>query len=148
MPSSASRLAAGPSASPGAASPETSPFMSAANTGTPAADSCSVSSCSVLVLPVPVAPAIRPWRLTIDSGTWTTASGTTLPSCTPRPRASVGPSNLYALAIAAPKSVSAMLGLVQHVADRHTCDAALRRQLEVRHLATTLEAPDPAVLLV
>src|SRR3954453_6714461 len=148
MPSSASRLAAGPSAAPGAASPETSPFMSAANTGTPAADSCSVSSWRVLVLPVPVAPAIRPWRLTIDSGNCTTASGTTLPSCMPRPRSSAGPSNLYAPAIAAPKSAFAMRGLVQHVADRHTRDAARRGQLEVGHLATTLEAPDPAVLLV
>ena len=36
--------------------------MSATKTGTPWRDSCSVSSCSVLVLPVPVAPAIRPWR--------------------------------------------------------------------------------------
>ncbi len=30
--------------------------MSAANTGTPCAESCSASSCRVLVLPVPVAP--------------------------------------------------------------------------------------------
>ena len=39
--------------------------MSAAKTGTPLALSCSASSCRVLVLPVPVAPATRPWRLSI-----------------------------------------------------------------------------------
>ena len=31
------------------------------------------------VLPVPVAPAIRPWRFIIRSGIWTSASGTTFP---------------------------------------------------------------------
>ena len=42
--------------------------MSAANTGTPWARSCSASSCSVLVLPVPVAPATSPCRLSMPSG--------------------------------------------------------------------------------
>ncbi len=42
--------------------------MSAANTATPCADSCSASSCRVLVLPVPVAPATRPWRLSMPRG--------------------------------------------------------------------------------
>ena len=37
--------------------------MSAANTGTPAREKPSASTCSVTVLPVPVAPVIRPWRL-------------------------------------------------------------------------------------
>ena len=36
--------------------------------------------CSVFVLPVPVAPAMRPWRFIIASGTRTTASDTTVPS--------------------------------------------------------------------
>ena len=40
--------------------PERSPLTSAITTGTPAADSCSAMPCNVLVLPVPVAPAIRP----------------------------------------------------------------------------------------
>ena len=43
--------------------------------GRPAAESCSAMSCSVLVLPVPVAPAIRPWRFIIASGTRTSGSG-------------------------------------------------------------------------
>ena len=30
-------------------------------------ESCPAKSCSVFVLPVPVAPAISPWRLTRDS---------------------------------------------------------------------------------
>ena len=71
---------AGPSSPPGSASPERSPFMSAAKTGTPASESCSAIPCSVLVLPVPVAPAIRPWRFIIASGTWTAASGTSASS--------------------------------------------------------------------
>ena len=52
-----------PSASPVAAMPERSPLMSAANTGTPAREKPSASTCSVTVLPVPVAPVTRPWRL-------------------------------------------------------------------------------------
>ena len=47
-------------ASPGAARPVRSPLMSATKTGTPAFDSWPASSCRVLVLPVPVAPAISP----------------------------------------------------------------------------------------
>ena len=50
--------------------------MSAANTGTPAAEICSAINCSVLVLPVPVAPATSPCRLSIDSGIWTLTYGT------------------------------------------------------------------------
>ena len=45
--------------------PDRSPFTSAMNTGTPIALNCSASTCSVTVLPVPVAPAMRPWRLAI-----------------------------------------------------------------------------------
>ena len=37
--------------------------MSAANTGTPAREKPSASTCRVTVLPVPVAPVTRPWRL-------------------------------------------------------------------------------------
>src|SRR5574339_791324 len=37
--------------------------MSAANTGTPAREKPSASTCNVTVLPVPVAPVTSPWRL-------------------------------------------------------------------------------------
>ena len=37
--------------------------MSAANTGTPAREKPSASTCKVTVLPVPVAPVTRPCRL-------------------------------------------------------------------------------------
>ena len=47
---------------PAAAMPERSPLMSAMNTGTPIEENCSASFCRVTVLPVPVAPVIRPWR--------------------------------------------------------------------------------------
>ena len=75
QPSDATRSTSfGLAASPGAARPVRSPLMSATKTGTPAFDSWPASSWRVLVLPVPVAPAIRPWRLSIDSATWTRAS--------------------------------------------------------------------------
>ena len=92
MPSSASRLAPGPSGSPGAATPDTSPFTSATKTGTPCAESCSAMSCSVFVLPVPVAPAMSPWRVIMRRATCTLASGNMVPSWTPRPRSTEGPS--------------------------------------------------------
>ena len=47
------------------AMPERSPLMSDMNTGTPMRLNDSASDCSVTVLPVPVAPVIRPWRLAI-----------------------------------------------------------------------------------
>ena len=43
--------------------PVRSPLTSAMKTGTPMRDKFSASVCSVTVLPVPVAPVIRPWRL-------------------------------------------------------------------------------------
>src|SRR5690349_16630873 len=66
--------------------PETSPLMSARNTGTPAAESCSAMSCSVFVLPVPVAPAMSPCRFIIESGMPTVGSPPHWPSCTTAPR--------------------------------------------------------------
>ena len=50
-------------ASPAWLMPERSPLTSARNTGTPVAEKPSARICSDTVLPVPVAPAIRPWRL-------------------------------------------------------------------------------------
>ena len=49
--------------------------MSATKTGVPAAATCSAITCRVLVLPVPVAPAMRPWRLSIASERFTGAAG-------------------------------------------------------------------------
>ena len=49
--------------SPGMAMPDRSPLTSAAKTQVPAAQKPSASLCRVTVLPVPVAPATRPWRL-------------------------------------------------------------------------------------
>ena len=43
--------------------PERSPLTSAMKTGTPSADRRSAMTCSVTVLPVPVAPVMSPWRL-------------------------------------------------------------------------------------
>src|SRR5262249_50787369 len=48
---------------PAAATPERSPLTSARNTGTPIREKLSASTWSVTVLPVPVAPVMRPWRL-------------------------------------------------------------------------------------
>jgi hypothetical protein len=43
--------------------PVRSPLTSAMNTGTPMREKRSASTCSVTVLPVPVAPVMQPWRL-------------------------------------------------------------------------------------
>ena len=43
--------------------PVRSPLTSAMNTGTPMRDKRSVSTWSEIVLPVPVAPVMSPWRL-------------------------------------------------------------------------------------
>ncbi|MNT91428.1 hypothetical protein D3C72_2325240 [compost metagenome] len=43
--------------------PVRSPFTSAMNTGTPMLENCSARVCRVTVLPVPVAPVMRPCRL-------------------------------------------------------------------------------------
>ncbi len=66
-------------ASPGAARPVRSPFTSATNTGTPAAESWPAMSCRVFVLPVPVAPATSPWRFVVESGSVTRTSDRTSP---------------------------------------------------------------------
>src|SRR5690606_29606686 len=50
-------------ASAARAIPDRSPLTSAMNTGTPARAKPSASVCRVTVLPVPVAPAMSPWRL-------------------------------------------------------------------------------------
>jgi len=54
--------------------------MSAANTATPASEICSASNCRVLVFPVPVAPATRPCRFSIDNEIRILASGAGAPS--------------------------------------------------------------------
>ena len=48
--------------SPALARLETSPLASAKNTGTPSREKLSANTFNVTVLPVPVAPAIKPWR--------------------------------------------------------------------------------------
>src|SRR6266481_5998404 len=50
---------------PGWLKPARSPLTSALNTATPRALKFSASVCRVTVLPVPVAPAIKPWRFAI-----------------------------------------------------------------------------------
>ena len=76
--------------SPGPAMPVTSPLMSDTNTGTPAFESCPARSWRVFVLPVPVAPAMSPWRFIIDSATWTRASFASSPSSIGLPRTRPG----------------------------------------------------------
>ena len=45
--------------------PVKSPLTSAINTGTPRLTKCCAKACKLTVLPVPVAPVIKPWRLPI-----------------------------------------------------------------------------------
>ena len=46
--------------SPSTAIPDKSPLISITKVGIPLCESCSTKTCRVLVLPVPVAPAIKP----------------------------------------------------------------------------------------
>ena len=68
--------------------------MSAAKTGTPAAEICSAISCSVLVLPVPVAPETSPCRFSMLSGMRTTAAGSGLSSSISTPSSIAGSSKV------------------------------------------------------
>ena len=52
--------------SPACEMPVRSPFTSAMKTGTPSRENPSARLCRVTVLPVPVAPVIRPWRLALS----------------------------------------------------------------------------------
>ena len=63
MPSAARRSLSLGDSTPGAPMPDRSPFTSAMNTGTPMLAKDSAIFCRVTVLPVPVAPVMRPWRL-------------------------------------------------------------------------------------
>ena len=65
MPSLATRSLIFGFAAPARAMPDKSPFTSAMNTGTPIRLKPSAITRSVTVLPVPVAPAISPWRFAI-----------------------------------------------------------------------------------
>ena len=55
---------------PGCEMPVRSPLTSARNTGTPCFEKFSASVWSVIVLPVPVAPVTRPWRLASAGSRW------------------------------------------------------------------------------
>ena len=87
--------------SPGRARPERSPLTSASSTGTPAAEHCSARFCSVLVLPVPVAPATRPWRFSVAKGMRTRADLSGASSIITAPSSSAAPSVAYPAAISA-----------------------------------------------
>src|SRR5690606_36231712 len=56
----------------------TSPFTSATNTGTPMREKPSARVIRVTVLPVPVAPATRPWRLA-SAGSRVTGTSSVVP---------------------------------------------------------------------
>ena len=98
--SSAARAVSLSSAAPAAPTPARSPFMSAAKTGHPAAEACSAMSWSVRVLPVPVAPAISPWRLRKPSGMPTSTEVSIWSGvANGRPSRIVGTSNPYPAAM-------------------------------------------------
>jgi len=60
---------------PGSEMPERSPLTSAAKTGTPMREKASAMTWRVTVLPVPVAPATRPWRLAMPGRSSTNSGG-------------------------------------------------------------------------
>ena len=110
--------------SPGIAKPDRSPLMSAANTGMPALEICSAISCSVFVLPVPVAPATRPCRFSIEYDRLIGTPGTGLPSAISTPSWMDGDENVcpalivsmdcWLGAISAPLLVSPRPGVGSH----------------------------------
>lgn len=67
--------------------------MSATKQGTPASDSRPARPWTVLVLPVPVAPATSPCRFTMASGTATSKPVATSSPLTARPGPTAGASN-------------------------------------------------------
>jgi hypothetical protein len=77
-------------------------LTSAANTATPAAESCSAITWSDRVFPVPVAPAISPFRFIVASGRRTPASGTSARSSIAVPSSTALPFVAHASAIAGP----------------------------------------------
>ena len=79
---------------PGEAMPDRSPLISAAKTGTPAAEICSAITCSVLVLPVPVAPETSPCRFSMLNGMRMTAAGSGVSFSISTPRSTAGSSKV------------------------------------------------------
>ena len=75
----------------GCAIPERSPFMSINNTGIPFSERFSANTCSVFVFPVPVAPAINPWRFKVFKGTLTRAFVMVSPPSIAAPRVMESP---------------------------------------------------------
>ena len=78
----------------GTATPLRSPLMSISREGTPSRDNCSAMICRVLVLPEPVAPAIKPCRFMVLSGTFINELGIDSPPSMAPPRIIEGPLKL------------------------------------------------------
>ena len=78
---------------PASARPVRSPLTSHRSTEEPAADSPSARSCRVRVLPVPVAPATRRWRLNMAVGIFAVVPGTRAPPSMRVPMVIVGASH-------------------------------------------------------
>jgi hypothetical protein len=95
---------------PAIASPDTSHFISMMTVGTPASDRDSTICCRVFVLPVPVAPAISPWRFIVESGIPTDTVGTTDPPYIAPPRGSDFHLYVYPACIDVAKSVIVDIG--------------------------------------
>ncbi len=87
MPRSFSTAASLPPIVPACVMPVRSPLTSAMKTGTPSRLKFSARVCSVIVLPVPVAPEISPWRFAI--------SGSSTHSVSPRLAIRIGSAMLH-----------------------------------------------------
>ena len=78
-PAAGAPAAEAPAAAPASARPVRSPLTSHRRTEEPFADRPSARSWRVRVLPVPVAPATRMWRLNMGSGILALTPGTRAP---------------------------------------------------------------------
>ncbi len=77
--------------------------MSITKAGTPFNDNFSVIICSVLVFPVPVAPAINPCQLKVCKGAFTKLFSLGIPSKTDAPKTMELPLKLYEVFISVRK---------------------------------------------
>ena len=93
-------------------------------------------SWSVLVFPVPVAPATRPWRFIADSGMRTMASGWAVPSSTAAPNSREGPVKAYPVRISSTRGEDAGLPVSVTSANLASRRASLPSSTDPRHTVT------------
>ncbi|MEN9415707.1 MAG: hypothetical protein RLZ62_2011 [Bacteroidota bacterium] len=113
---------------PGMATPERSPLISMSRLGTPLPASCSAMACRVLVLPVPVAPAMSPCRFMVRRGTFICSPCTASASIMAPPSTMEEPEKLYPDCISAMNSSFLDMAMLDFIATKiMACSEIYRR---------------------